>query len=236
MELTCSSPLSVNSTISFNSQLRRYVSAYPHKRCQTVFSLFPYCPSSSSHITTTTTTTATTATSSSTSSLFGISLSHRPCSSIPRKIKRSLYIVSGVFERFTERSIKAVMFSQKEAKALGKDMVYTQHLLLGLIAEDRSPGGFLGSRITIDKAREAVRSIWHDDVEDDKAKLASQDSGSATSATDVAFSSSTKRVFEAAVEYSRTMGHNFIAPEHIAFGLFTVDDGNATRVLKRYYR
>ncbi|XP_009629143.1 chaperone protein ClpD, chloroplastic isoform X2 [Nicotiana tomentosiformis] len=233
MELTCSSPLSVNSTISFNSQLRRYVSAYPHKRCQTVFSLFPYCPSSSSHITTTTTTTATTATSSSTSSLFGISLSHRPCNSIPRKIKRSLYIVSGVFERFTERSIKAVMFSQKEAKALGKDMVYTQHLLLGLIAEDRSPGGFLGSRITIDKAREAVRSIWHDDVEDDKAKLASQDSGSATSATDVAFSSSTKRVFEAAVEYSRTMGHNFIAPEHIAFGLFTVDDGNATRVLKR---
>ncbi|PHT29298.1 Chaperone protein ClpD, chloroplastic [Capsicum baccatum] len=223
MELSCSSPLSVNSTLSFN----RYVSVYPNRRCKTVFSLFPYCPSSTSHITTTC------STSSSTSTLFGISLSHSPCSSIPRKIKRSLYIVSGVFERFTERSIKAVMFSQKEAKALGKDMVFTQHLLLGLIAEDRSSGGFLGSRITIEKAREAVTSIWHDELENDKGKLESEDSGSATSATDVAFSSSTKRVFEAAVEYSRTMGYNFIAPEHIAIGLFTVDDGNAGRVLKR---
>ncbi|CAN4088645.1 unnamed protein product [Withania somnifera] len=227
MELSCSSPLSVNSTIS---SFNRYVSVYPpHKRCHSLFSLFPYFPSSSSHITATTAT-ASCSTSSCTSSLFGISLSHRPCSFIPRKIKRSLYIVAGVFERFTERSIKAVMFSQKEAKALGNDMVFTQHLLLGLIAEDRSSGGFLGSRITIEKAREAVKSIWGDDGE---GKLGSQESGSATSATDVAFSSSTKRVFEAAVEYSRTMGYNFIAPEHIAIGLFTVDDGNAGRVLKR---
>ncbi|XP_060205330.1 chaperone protein ClpD, chloroplastic isoform X2 [Lycium barbarum] len=223
MELSCSSPLSVN----FNPQLRRYVSVYPQRK-QTVFSIFPYCPSS------TTTTTCSTSSSSSTSSLFGISLSHKPHNSITRKNKRSLYIISGVFERFTERSIKAVMFSQKEAKALGKDMVYTQHLLLGLIAEDRSPGGFLGSKISIEKAREVVKSIWNDDVnesEDNIVKLGSKES--VTSATDVAFSSSTKRVFEAAVEYSRTMGYNFIAPEHIAIGLFTVDDGSAGRVLKR---
>ncbi|XP_059291601.1 chaperone protein ClpD, chloroplastic isoform X2 [Lycium ferocissimum] len=221
MELSCSSPLSVN----FNPQLRRYVSVYPQRK-QTVFSIFPYCPSS--------TTTTTCSTSSSTSSLFGISLSHKPHNSITRKNKRSLYIISGVFERFTERSIKAVMFSQKEAKALGKDMVYTQHLLLGLIAEDRSPGGFLGSKISIEKAREVVKSIWNDDVnesENNIVKLGSNES--VTSATDVAFSSSTKRVFEAAVEYSRTMGYNFIAPEHIAIGLFTVDDGSAGRVLKR---
>ncbi|OMO94797.1 Chaperonin ClpA/B, partial [Corchorus capsularis] len=57
--------------------------------------------------------------------------------------------------------------------------------------------------------------------------------GSVVSSTDVPFSISTKRVFEAAVEYSRTMGYNFIAPEHIAIGLFTVDDGSAGRVLKR---
>jgi ATP-dependent Clp protease ATP-binding subunit ClpC len=50
----------------------------------------------------------------------------------------------------------------------------------------------------------------------------------------VPFSINTKRVFEVAVEYSRAMGHNFIAPEHIAIGLFTVEDGNADRVLKRY--
>ncbi|XP_024971139.1 chaperone protein ClpD, chloroplastic [Cynara cardunculus var. scolymus] len=172
------------------------------------------------------------ASSSSSSSYFGVSLSHELSKSmnnytLSRKRRGSFYIVSGVFERFTERAIKAVMFSQREAKALGKDMVYTQHLLLGLIAEDRAPGGFLESGITIDAAREAVRSIWDDDGGLGAAAPPS------TSATDVSFSNGTKRVFEAAVEYSRTMGYKFIAPEHIAIGLLTVDDGSAGRVLKK---
>ncbi|KAJ0954019.1 putative Clp, repeat (R) domain, Clp domain superfamily protein [Helianthus annuus] len=56
---------------------------------------------------------------------------------------------------------------------------------------------------------------------------------SSGSATDVAFSNSTERVFEVAVEYLRTMGYKFIAPEHIAIGLLTVDDGSAGRVLQK---
>ena len=67
--------------------------------------------------------------------------------------------VSAVFERFTERAIKAVIFSQREAKALGSDMVFTQHLLLGLIIEDNG-NGFLGSGVTIDQARLSIRHIW----------------------------------------------------------------------------
>ncbi|CAN0858972.1 Chaperone protein ClpD, chloroplastic, partial [Linum grandiflorum] len=47
------------------------------------------------------------------------------------------------------------------------------------------------------------------------------------------FSAATKRVFEAAVEYSRNMRHKFISPEHIAIGLFTVDDGSAAQVSQR---
>ena len=151
--------------------------------------------------------------------------------------KRSFEVVCGVFERFTERAIKAVMFSQKEAKGLGQKMVFTQHLLLGLIAEDRSPLGFLGSGVTIEKAREVVREVWADEIGDQKDNVkggSGNKADSSSSATDVPFSVSTKRVFEAAVEYSKNMGYHFIAPEHIAIGLFTVDDGNAGRVLKRY--
>lgn len=132
--------------------------------------------------------------------------------------------ISAVFERFTERAIKAVIFAQKEARALGGDMVFTQHLLLGLIAEDRSADGFLSSGITIDRAREAVRSIWGGPA---------PASSAAGQATDVPFSVSTKRVFDAAVEYSRSMRCNFVAPEHIAIGLLTVDDGSAGQVLRR---
>lgn len=113
-------------------------------------------------------------------------------------------------------------------------MVFPQHLLLGLITESGGdPDGFLGSGIDIEVAREVVRSIWKVEEKSDDGDSDHQGSGDSRKAADLPFSISTKRVFEAAVEYSRTMGYNFIAPEHISVGLFTVDDGSAGRVLKR---
>ncbi|RWW16673.1 hypothetical protein GW17_00019435 [Ensete ventricosum] len=135
--------------------------------------------------------------------------------------------ISAVFERFTERAIKTVMFSQREAQAHGMGTVFNQHLLLGLVAEDKSPSGFLGSGITIDRAREAVRAIWPDGVAADHATAPS-----AGSSTGVPFSLNSKRVFQAAVECSKNMGCKFIAPEHITIGLLNADDGSAAQVLQ----
>ncbi|XP_078154879.1 clp ATPase isoform X2 [Carex rostrata] len=140
--------------------------------------------------------------------------------------KAKLKPIRAVFERFTERAIKSVVFSQREARALGSDMVFTQHLLLGLVAEEKSPVGFLGSGITIEVARKAIRAIWKESTESPP-----KESGSRL-ASDVPFSMSCKNVFEAAAEASRNMGCNFIAPEHIALGLFAADDGSAIQVLK----
>ncbi|KAL7162033.1 hypothetical protein ACSBR2_042496 [Camellia fascicularis] len=221
---SCSTPLSVHSRRvdlvppSFSRPRHRLVSAKfatPQPDCP--FPITSSCRSNSS-------------------SYFGISISpnnsfHTLSLSSSRK-KRSLPVIFAAFERFTERAIKAVMFSQREAKSLGNEMVFTQHVLLGLIAESRGSDGFLGSGITIDVAREAVRSIWNNEESNDQNSVKSEAS-LVTSATDVPFSTGAKRVFEAALEYSRTMGYNFIAPEHIAIGLFTVDDGNAGRVLER---
>ncbi|KAL0415484.1 UNVERIFIED_CONTAM: Chaperone protein ClpD, chloroplastic [Sesamum latifolium] len=236
MELSCSPPLSVNSLLN-SGPLRRGSASDTYRRCQKVVSFAPNCsPSSSYAAVPINGCSSGCSSSSSSSSYFGLSIvQHRDVcrNNLVRvkKSRRSFFVVSGIFERFTERAIKAVMFSQREAKVLGKDMVFTQHLLLGLVAEDRAPGGFLGSGITIDAAREAVRSLWQEDRQNDENGESPQQSE--TSATDVPFSASTKRVFEAAVEYSRTMGYNYIAPEHIAIGLFTVDDGSANRVFKR---
>ncbi|KAL4291783.1 hypothetical protein GQ457_14G020400 [Hibiscus cannabinus] len=171
--------------------------------------------------------------SSSISSCFGLSMSD--CKNfiqvkrIHSRRRRRPFQIFAVFERFTERAIKSVIISQREAKSLGNDMVFTQHLLLGLIGEDRDPNGFLGSGLNFDEVREAVCSIWQNSNRDGSGKQ----EGSSVPTTDVPFSASTKRVFEAAVEYSRNMGYNFISPEHIAIGLFTVDDGSAEKVLKR---
>uniref|UniRef100_A0A0C9RIM1 TSA: Wollemia nobilis Ref_Wollemi_Transcript_15840_3487 transcribed RNA sequence n=1 Tax=Wollemia nobilis TaxID=56998 RepID=A0A0C9RIM1_9CONI len=145
-----------------------------------------------------------------------------------RRRSVSLVVFAAVFERFTERAIKSVMFAQREAKALGQQEVGTQHLLLGLIAEERrGAGGFLGSGIGIDRAREAARALNGMKTKGAKAGV------SAKNATDIPFSVGSKRVFEAAMEHSRKMGHNYIAPEHIAIALFNVDDGGATSLLQR---
>ncbi|PRQ16809.1 putative ClpA/B family, P-loop containing nucleoside triphosphate hydrolase [Rosa chinensis] len=190
-------------------------------------------------------------------SLYPIRLIHNPFSSSflsqtkaapfhggRRRKNSKLQIVSAVFERFTERAIKAVIFSQREAKALGRDMVFTQHLLLGLIAEEEqqhrhlhpNSRGFLGSGMTLEQARRAVRSIWrHNSQSQSKSQgqAASAAGSGSGSARDLSFSISAKRVLEAALEYSRSRAHNFIAPEHIVIGLLTVDDGSAGQVLKR---
>ncbi|KAK7410969.1 hypothetical protein VNO78_02247 [Psophocarpus tetragonolobus] len=147
------------------------------------------------------------------------------------KKRRRALNVSAVFERFTERAIKAIVLSQREAKALGSELVYTQHLLLGLIAEeDRSPDGFLASGITAEKAREVVRTVWH---RTSSARGSAAADDNKASATQVPFSVNAKRVFEAAVEYSKSLGHKFVAPEHITVGLVKVDDGSVSRVLYR---
>lgn len=155
---------------------------------------------------------------------------------IRAKKRRRALSISAVFERFTERAIKAIVFSQREAKALGSELVYTQHLLLGLITEeDRSSDGFLASGITVEKAREVVRSIWHRNSSISGAvRGRGGDDGDKASATQVPFSINSKRVFDAAVEYSKSLGHKFVAPEHITVGLVKVDDGSASRVLYRY--
>lgn len=90
----------------------------------------------------------------------------------------------------------------------------------------------------MDQARRAVRSIWRLNSQSQSQTPAESDpraaSGSGSgSASDLSFSISTKRVLEAALEYSRSRAHNFIAPEHIVIGLLTADDGSAGQVLKR---
>ncbi|XP_006647324.2 chaperone protein ClpD1, chloroplastic [Oryza brachyantha] len=143
----------------------------------------------------------------------------------PRRARRA--VVRAVFERFTERAVKAVVLSQREAKGLGEGAVAPRHLLLGLVAEDRSTGGFLSSGINIERAREACRGIGARDL----TPGAPSPSGSGLQ-MDIPFSGSCKRVFEVAVEFSRNMGCSFISPEHLALALFTLDDPTTNSLLR----
>ena len=43
-----------------------------------------------------------------------------------------------MFEHFTDKSIKAIMLAQEEARRSGHNLVGTEHLLLGVIGEGTS--------------------------------------------------------------------------------------------------
>ncbi|BBH03575.1 Clp ATPase [Prunus dulcis] len=101
------------------------------------------------------------------------------------------------FESSLRASNQSRHLFPKRSQSLGRHMVFTQHLLLGLIAEEEqhrhlhpTSNGFLGSGITIDQARQAVQSIWHHHGQSQTASadlVPNASPGRAASATDVPF-------------------------------------------------
>ena len=127
--------------------------------------------------------------------------------------------MTAVFEKFTERAIKAVMLAQQEAKALRRPEVGPEHILMGLVAEEAKKGGYLGSGMTIESAREKAREISSYDAASAGVVRANRGGTS-----EVPFSRGAKRVFEAALQESQNVGMNYIAPEHIAAAAAELDD------------
>ncbi|CAK0784796.1 hypothetical protein CVIRNUC_008000 [Coccomyxa viridis] len=139
--------------------------------------------------------------------------------------KRGLVVMAGIFEKFTEKAIKAVMLAQNFAQKMGASETSAEYLFLGLLSEEpASKVGFYGSGITMDKARAAVEAL-----QDQKQ----QGEGKAAPTPDLPFGRDSKRIFESAAEKSRQLGQNYISPEHIVLALFTTGDTGIKAVIDR---
>jgi hypothetical protein len=124
----------------------------------------------------------------------------------------------GMFERFTDRARKVLVFAEDEARLLGHDFLGTEHVLLGMLHEGTGVAavvlGQLG--ITLDQTRADVRGII----------------GSAgRPAEKVAFTPRAKRVLELGLQEALTLGHNYIGTEHLLLGLVAEGEGVGAKVL-----
>jgi Clp amino terminal domain, pathogenicity island component len=125
-----------------------------------------------------------------------------------------------VFERFTDRSRRALVFAQEEARLLDHNFIGTEHILLGLLKE----GEGLAARvleslgISIDAVRERVAGTIGP-------------SGSAPSDSR-AFTPRARRVLEISLREALQLGHNYIGTEHILLGLVREGEGVAAQVLQ----
>lgn len=124
-----------------------------------------------------------------------------------------------MFGRFTERAQKAILLAQEEAKKLRHNYVGTEHLLLGLIAENTGVGALSLKEfgVTLEKAREEVeKAIGKGEHESDI----------------VGFTPRTKRIFELSFLQARNLGHNYVGTEHILLGLLSEGEGVAVLILQ----
>jgi ATP-dependent Clp protease ATP-binding subunit ClpC len=126
-----------------------------------------------------------------------------------------------MFERFTDRARRVVVFAQDEAKMLNHNYIGTEHLLLGLIHEDEGLAAralkTLGVRL--DETRQEVEDIIG--------------RGEGAQIGHIPFTPRAKQVLELSLREALQLDHSYIGTEHILLGLMREGGGVAAQVLVR---
>ncbi|TML91013.1 MAG: hypothetical protein E6G06_11100 [Actinobacteria bacterium] len=126
-----------------------------------------------------------------------------------------------MFERFTERARRVIVLAREEARLLDHDHIGTEHLLLGVVADDGDAAGALADLgLDLETARR--------EVEDAVGR------GAATPSGHVPFSPRAKKALESSLREARDDGHDHIGPEHILLGIVRDYDGTAAEVLAKH--
>lgn len=125
-----------------------------------------------------------------------------------------------LFQRFTDRARNSVVQAQVEARKLSHNYIGTEHVLLGLFADDESVAakvlhGFNVSRD--DVVREIESRIGRGDQAAKRGHLP--------------FTPRSKKALEHALKHAHDLGHNYIGTEHVLLGLISEDEGVAAQIL-----
>jgi hypothetical protein len=113
------------------------------------------------------------------------------------------------FSRFTERARRTVKAAQEEARELGHDHIFPEHLALGLLHEPEALAARAISAlgVTPEAARQALVAALGSLVVPEPV------SGK------IPFTPRAKKVLELALREALLFGHNYIGTEHLLLGL-----------------
>jgi len=124
-----------------------------------------------------------------------------------------------MFERYTEKARRVIFFARYEASQFGSAYIETEHLLLGLLREDKAlTNRFLRSHASIESIRKQVegRTPVRDKV---------------STSVDLPLSQECKRVLAYAAEEAERLSHKHIGTEHLLLGLLREDKSLAAEIL-----
>lgn len=125
-----------------------------------------------------------------------------------------------MFERYTEKARRVIFFARYEASQFGANAIEPEHLLLGLLREDKSlTARFLQrAHATIDSIRKDVesRTVMRDKI---------------AASVELPLAPDTKRVLAFAHEESDRLQDRHIGTEHLLLGILREDHSHAADIL-----
>jgi hypothetical protein len=124
-----------------------------------------------------------------------------------------------MFDRFTEHARRAIFFARYEAGSFGSKFIETEHLLLGIIREDKVlplklPGG----------ASERIRQRIAASLSDPVRRI--------SNSVDMPLSSDSRRVLSNSAEQADKLSHKSIDCGHLILGLLRVETCTAATLLR----
>src|ERR1700759_184993 len=124
-----------------------------------------------------------------------------------------------MFERYTEKARRVIFFARYEASQFGSPYIETEHLLLGLLREDKALANrFLRSHAAIESIRKQIEA--HTTVRE-----------KVSTSVDLPLSHECKRVLAYGAEEAGRLNHKHIGTEHLLLGLLREEKCFAAEIL-----
>src|SRR6201982_3034320 len=124
-----------------------------------------------------------------------------------------------MFERYTEKARRVIFFARYEASQFGSPYIETEHLLLGLLREDKALANrFLRSPAAGESIRKQIEG---------STTMREKVSPS----VDLPLSHECKRVLAYGAEEAERLNHKHIGTEHLLLGLLREEKGFAAEIL-----
>jgi ATP-dependent Clp protease ATP-binding subunit ClpC len=124
-----------------------------------------------------------------------------------------------MFERYTEKARRVIFFARYEASQFGSPYIETEHLLLGLLREDKQLANrFLRSHAAVDSIRKQIEG--HTTVRE-----------KVSTSVDLPLSHECKRVLAYGAEEAERLSHKHIGTEHLLLGLLREEKCFAAEIL-----
>ncbi len=125
-----------------------------------------------------------------------------------------------MFERYTEKARRVIFFARYEASQFGAPAIEPEHLLLGLMREDKTLTGrfFPRAQVSIEAIRKEIegRTLLREKI---------------STSVELPLAPETKRVLAYAHEESDRLQHRHIGTEHLLLGLLREERSMAAEIL-----